>query len=63
MEGWLVLEGPGLGFKLVIVKVNGWELVEMGTRINEVFNRHWKRAMTVFLPGSASVHRGPLSPY
>jgi hypothetical protein len=45
IEPWLVLEGPGLGFKLLIVKVDGWELVEMGTRINEVFNEHWKREM------------------
>ncbi|MEV1002938.1 hypothetical protein [Nonomuraea sp. NPDC050202] len=50
IEPWLVLEGPGLGFKLLIVKVDGWELVEMGTRINEVFNEHWKREMDGFPP-------------
>jgi hypothetical protein len=50
IERWLVLDGPGLGFKLVIVKVNGWGLVEMGTRINEVFNKHWKREIDALPP-------------
>lgn len=52
IEPWLVLEGPSLGFKLLVVKVDGWELLEMGIRINEVFNEHWKREMDA-LPPSA----------
>jgi hypothetical protein len=50
IQPWLVLEGPSLGFKLLIVKVNGWELGEMGIRINEVFNKHWKREMDALPP-------------
>ncbi|GAB2990125.1 hypothetical protein GCM10023080_064910 [Streptomyces pseudoechinosporeus] len=50
IEPWIVLEGPSLGFKLLIVKVKGWELVEMGTRINEVFNEHWEREIDALPP-------------
>lgn len=38
----LVLEGPSLGFKLTIVELGGWRLMDMNTRVGQVFNKHWE---------------------
>jgi hypothetical protein len=39
----LILEGPGLAFKLTVHQLRGWKLRDMGTVISEVFNENWER--------------------
>ncbi|TDD34480.1 hypothetical protein E1287_16435 [Actinomadura sp. KC06] len=43
IEPWLVLEGPALTFKILLVKLDGLELIDMSTLVNEVFNEYWER--------------------
>ncbi|MFI0480542.1 hypothetical protein [Actinomadura sp. 9N215] len=50
IEPWLVLEGPSLTFKILVVKLDGWELAEMSTVINDVFNSYWEREIDRFPP-------------
>jgi hypothetical protein len=41
IELLLTLEGSGVDFRISAVKVEGWELTEMSSRINEAFNKYW----------------------
>ncbi len=47
-DGWgreiepsLILEGPGLAYRIIVVKVKGWDIADMSTRISQVFNKYW----------------------
>lgn len=50
IEPSLILEGPGLAFRVTVVKVKGWELSEMGARISQVFNKYWEQEVDRFPP-------------
>ncbi|MFC0504333.1 hypothetical protein [Micromonospora costi] len=43
IEPSLILEGPGLAFRITLVEVNGWEIGEMAQRVSQVFNKHWEQ--------------------
>jgi hypothetical protein len=41
IKPYLTLEGPSVDFQISIIKIEGWELMEMNSRISEVFNKYW----------------------